>query len=130
MDSPLRMEIHPPLHPVLGVAFINFIFVLILFIVFASFFAAPAGVEVRMPVAGAVEGGGSGVTVLITSENVLYFNSKVTTINDLKRELARLNKAGAVIYLNIDRKASMGRVSDVWELCNGLGAAKVKIITR
>ena len=131
-----RMVIAPPLHPVLGLAFVNFIFVIILLIVFFSFFAAPSGFEIRLPVAGDPALGGAGAnafdeshaTVRITSENVLYFNDKVLTINELKRALLKINTVNKVIYLRVDRRASVGRVADVWDLCKGLAIARVKIV--
>lgn len=123
-----RMDPAPPLHPVLGIAFLNFIFVVLLLIVFFSFFAAPAGFEVRMPVLGTSQGFAEGhVTVRITSENVLYFNNKVVTLNELKRALAKVDGAGTGIDVRVDRRASMGRVADVWEMCKGLGIASVRI---
>ena len=122
-----RMDVSAPLHPVLGIAFLNFIFLFLLLVVFFSFFAVPSGFELRMPVSG------SGIdenhaVVRITGENVLYFNGRVVTINDLKRALVKVNKANTVIYLRSDRRAAMGRVADVWDLCKGLGSARVKIV--
>ena len=124
-----RMEIAPSLHPVLGLAFVNFIFVIILLIIFFSFFAAPSGFEIRLPAAGDSSAlDESHATVRITSENVLYFNDKVMTINELKRALFKINTANKVIYLRVDRRASVGRVADVWDLCKGLAIARVKMV--
>jgi len=124
-----RMDLSPPLHPVLGVAFLNFIFVVILLIVFFSFFATPSGFMIRMPVFGINEGFEENhITIRVTGENVLYYNDKAVTMNDLKRTLVKINGANTGIYLRVDRRASMGRVADVWELCKGLGIARVKIV--
>ncbi len=122
------MELSPPLHPILGIAFLNFIFLFLSMVVFFSFFAVPSGLELRMPT---INSGNalaeSHVTIRITSENILYFNEHVVTLNDLKRELPKVS-AGKAIYLHVDRRSSMGRVADVWDLCKGLGSAKVRVI--
>ncbi len=118
------------IQPILGIAFINFVFLLIILIVFFSFFATPVGLEIRLPDARQGNEFEQGhVTVRITGENVLYFNGRVATVSDLKRSLLKINPLNTVIYLRVDRRASMGRVTDVWEMCKGLGVARVKIVT-
>jgi len=129
MKNDRFVDIAPPLHPILGIAFINFILVIILMIVFFSFFATPSAFEIRMPVFGVNEGFEENrLTIRITGENVLYFNGKAVTINDLKRALQKTKAVNAVIYLRVDRRASMGRAADVWDLCKGLGIARIRIV--
>jgi biopolymer transport protein ExbD len=130
MTTERSMDPSPPLHPILGIAFLNFIFLFLALIVFFSFFAVPSGFEVRMPVIGGNIPDEGHVTVRVTSENVLYFNDKVVTLNDLKKALMKLklNASNALVYVRVDRRASMGRVADVWEMCKGLGVARVKVV--
>ena len=118
----------PFLHPALAVAFINFFLLIMVMGGFYSFFASPAGIEVRMPrfLPGATEE--QHATVDITAENVLYFNSKVVTLNDLKKVLGGQARTAQVIFIRADRRASLGRVADVWDLCRGLNAGRVHII--
>jgi biopolymer transport protein ExbD len=124
----LRIDLSAPLHPVLGIAFLNFVFLFLLLIIFFSFFASPSGFEIRMPVSGVSAMEENRAIVKITGENVLYFNDKVVTINELKRALIKTNKPNTIIYIRSDRRASLGRVADVWDLCKGLGSARIKII--
>ena len=129
MTSHRRMGLAPSFHPVVATAFLNFIFLILVMVVFFSFFATPSGFEIRLP--GVANSGmfEKQFTVRITAENVLFFNEKVVTINDLKRALFKIaNTANTVVYLQVDRRSSMGRVVDVWDLCKGLGIAQVKII--
>ncbi|MBI4309585.1 MAG: biopolymer transporter ExbD [Candidatus Omnitrophica bacterium] len=132
MNIKRHMEIAPPLHPVVGIAFLNFIFVVFLLVIFFSFFAVPSGFELRLPRLGPVGGLNAFdepyVTVRITSENVLYFNDKVVTINELKRALFKIKAVNKLLYLRVDRRASAGRMADVWDLCKGLEIARVKIV--
>ena len=129
MSVDQRMSLMPKLEPAIGIAFINFLLMLIILLVFFSFFATPSGYEIRMPSPMSDNGlEENHLTIKITGENVLYFNDKVVTINDLKRALLKMATVGTVIYLHVDRRSSMGRMSDVLDLCKGLGIAKVKIV--
>ena len=118
----------PSLHPVVVLALVNFCLLAVVMAGFYSFFVNPAGIEVRMPrlLSGTAEENRS--TVDITAENVLYFNGKVVTLNDLKKVLAGQRYASSVIFVRADRRASLGRVADVLDLCRGLNAGRVHII--
>lgn len=122
------ISLSPPLHPFLGVAFLNFFFLFLLMIIFFSFFATPSGFEIKIPNVTRDGLEENHATIRVTSENVLYLNDKVVTINELKRALPKIGSTNAVIYLRADRRASMGRISDVWDLCRGLGTAKIKVV--
>lgn len=125
MNKMIKLDIHP----FLGIFFINFILLILMMIVFFSFFANPVGVEVRMPTEDMVNVvDGIHVTIRITGENVLYFNDKVVTINELKRALVKVGIVRTIVDVRVDRRASIGRLSDVCDLCKGLGSARVKII--
>ena len=118
----------PVFHPAVAIALINFCLLTLLLGGFYSFFASPSGLEIRMPrflSAGAEE---SRATIDITAENVLYFDGKVVTLNDLKRVFIKQNYSNRVIYIHTDRRASLGRVADVWDLCRGLNAGRVYIV--
>lgn len=131
INSPRFMDVSASVHPIVGIAYLNFIFLFLLFVVFFSFFAQPTGYEIRLPFSG-----GEGVseenrvTISITSENVLYFNDKVVTLNDLKKGLLRTRLSDVVVYLRVDRRSSMGRLSDVWDLCKALGVSRVKVVAQ
>lgn len=127
MNSKQGMDLAPPLHPMLGIAFVNFLLVIFLLIVHFSFFATPSGFEVRLP-AQERSAAENHATIRITAENVLYFNGKVLTFNDLKKELLKINSTARLLYVQVDRRASMGRATDVWELCKGLGFGQIKIV--
>ena len=119
----------PNLHPFLAIFFINFILLILMMVVFFSFFANPVGFEIRIPVENVVNTvDGARVTVRITSENVLYLNDRVVTINELKRALGKISRMRAIVDVRVDRRASIGRLSDVFDLCKGLEIAQVKII--
>jgi biopolymer transport protein ExbD len=118
-----------PLHPVVFFAVINLFFLILAVLIFCSSFSKPAGFEIRIPRAIMSENLQNDQTISITAENVLYLNSKVVTLNELKRELTKIDNKAQNISLQVNRRSSMGRVMDVWDLCQALGNSHVHIVT-
>lgn len=117
-----------PLHPVLGVAAMNFFLLLLLFLIVSSNFAKPAGFEIRMPLLSKGASLQGDQNIKITAENVLFLNDRVVTINELKKALGKIDFRKQNIFIRIDRRASVGRVLDVWDLCKALGSARVHLV--
>jgi len=117
-----------PLHPVIAVAAMNLFLLILLVLIFCSTFFKPAGFEIRMPRALQGEGLEGDQTITITAENVLFFNDKAVTINELKKALSKIDFKQQNIFIRMDRRSSMGRVIDVWNLCRALGSAHVHMM--
>ena len=128
----MKMDYWPqpfvPMHPILAVAAINLFLLILLVLIFCSSLAKPAGFEIRMPRAIVSEGLQADQTIRITAENVLYFNNKVFTLNELKKNLAKIDFKYQNIFIRVDRRSSMGRVMDFWDLCRALGDSHVHIV--
>ena len=67
--------------------------------------------------------------IVITSENVIYIDGKVVTLNELRRFLARGDFRFHAIMIKADRRSSMGRVADILDLCRGISGATVNVST-
>lgn len=117
-----------PFHPILAIASLNLLSLLFLLLIFCSSLAKPAGFEIRIPRVVISEGLENNQTITITAENVLYFNSKVVTLNELKKDLSKINFKQPNILIHAHRHSSMGRVMDVWDLCRALGSSHVHIV--
>jgi len=72
---------------------------------------------------------GQGVTITITSENVIYIDGRVVTLNELRHFLAQGNFTRDVLRIKADSRASMGRVADILDLCRGISGASVNVST-
>ena len=72
---------------------------------------------------------GQGVVIMITSENVIYINDRVVTLNELRRFLAKGNFRQGALMIKADRRSSMGRVADILDLCRGISGASVNVST-
>ncbi len=53
---------------------------------------------------------------------------KVDFLARLKKELVKIDFKHQNIFIRMDRRSSMGRVMDVWDLCRALSGAQVRMI--
>jgi biopolymer transport protein ExbD len=67
--------------------------------------------------------------ITISSENVIYLNAKVITLQELKTLLKQVAKAKQGILIKADRRASLGRVVEIWDMCRDLGVTQINIAT-
>lgn len=117
-------------HPILAVSFINFVLMAVILIMSTTIFARPSGVQMEFP--SFKEAGSSpdrSVVITVTSENVIYINGRVVTLNELRRFLAQGNFRRDALMIKADAKASMGRVADILDLCRGILGASVNVST-
>ena len=108
---------------------IDVIFQLLIFFMLSSSFTFQQGINVKLPKAitsDVVKE--ENYIVTITSENVLYLNDKVLTLKELKETLEKTNRQFPLL-IKADRRASMGRIVDVWDLCRNLGIERINIAT-
>lgn len=126
-----RIEIKESIfHPILATSVINFVLMLVILIMSTTIFAKPSGIE--MDFSSMAEGGNplaGSVVIMVTSENVIYINGRVVTLNELRRFLAQGNFRRDALMIKADPKASMGRVADILDLCRGISGASVNVST-
>jgi biopolymer transport protein ExbD len=117
-------------HPVLAVGFINFVLMVVILIMSTTILARPSGVQMEFPTfreSGSTSG--KAVVIMVTSENVIYIDGRVVTLNELRRFLAKGNFRRDALMIKADAKASMGRVADILDLCRGISGASVNVST-
>ena len=117
------------IHPMLGIAFMNFILLIFLLIITTTVFATPSGVELKFPNDLNAAMSSTSTVIEITSENVIYLDSRVVTLNELRRILANPRFRNSVIVLKAKRDSSMGRVADIFDLCRGIPGARINVST-
>jgi biopolymer transport protein ExbD len=109
---------------------IDVIFLLLIFFMLSSSFTFQSGIHVKLPKAVTSDViNEENFTISITSENVVYFNGKVTALSDLKERLQASRRRDIPVMIRADRRSSMGRIVDVWDLCRELGIQKINIAT-
>ncbi len=102
----------------------------VILIMSTTIFARPSGVQMGFPsFKEGTNASGVEVVITVTSENVIYIDGRVVTLNELRRFLARGNFYKEALMIKADRRASMGRVADILDLCHGISGASVNVST-
>ena len=105
---------------------VNVLFLVISFYVLSTAFTLSPDIHVSLPktvTSDALEGENSVIT--ITGENVIYWRSNIVSIKDLQMQMNHLSKNKSPILIKADRRASVGRIIDVWDLCRSLGIERI-----
>jgi len=109
---------------------IDIVFQLLIFFMLTSSFIMQPGIKVNLPKAVTSEiVKYEDIEILITSENVTYLNSKVITTAELKNFLQQAAKRNQGILIKSDRRASLGRVVEIWDMARDLGISQINIAT-
>jgi len=109
---------------------IGMVLQLLLFFMLTSGFVMQAGIKVNLPkVVTSEMVKFEELKIVISSENIIYLEGKVVTIQELKNLLTRIAKSKQSILIKSDRRASLGRVVEIWDMCRDLGIAQINIAT-
>ena len=68
------------------------------------------------------------VIITLTGEDIIYFNNKIATIPEITLKL-KAYPAKPPILIKADRRSSVGRIIDIWNLCRDLEIERVNIAT-
>lgn len=107
---------------------IDIVFQLLIFFMLTSSFISPSGIKVNLPRAVSGENAErENLNIVITAENIVYLNEKIVTMAELKAQLKK-DKTKPVL-LRADRRASLGRVVEIWDTARDLGISNINIAT-
>ena len=108
---------------------IDVIFQLLIFFMLSSSFTFQSSINVKLPKAVTSDVmKEKNVIITITNENIIYFNEKIVSPKELEKKLADVNKQRPLL-IKSDRRASIGRIVDIWDLCRELGIERINIAT-
>jgi len=109
---------------------VDVIFQLLIFFMLSSSFTFQSGINVKLPKAVTSDVIREENTIItITSENVLYLNGTATALKELEEELGKEHTKQRPLLIKADRRTSVGRIVDIWDLCRRLGIEKINIAT-
>jgi biopolymer transport protein ExbD len=109
---------------------IDVIFQLLIFFMLSSSFTFQSGINVKLPRAVTSDViKEENFIITITGENIIYLNGRIMTIKELRKILTQDNNTSRPILIKSDRRASVGRIVDVWDLCRNLGIERINIAT-
>jgi biopolymer transport protein ExbD len=125
-----RMELEHGLKQIDIAPLIDIVFQLLIFFMLTSSFIMQPGITVNLPKAVTSEVVKyENIEILITGENITYLNGKVTTAVELKDYLKQGAKRNQAVLIKSDKRASLGRVVEVWDMARDMGIAQVSIAT-
>ncbi len=109
---------------------IDVVFQLLIFFMLTSSFMFHPGIKVHLPRAVTSEViQEESAIITVSRENVIYLNESVVTMKELQTALKRIAKRSKPLLIKSDRRASLGRVVEIWDLCRELGINRVNIAT-
>ncbi|MDD5504698.1 MAG: biopolymer transporter ExbD [Candidatus Omnitrophica bacterium] len=109
---------------------IDVVFLLLIFFMLTSSFIFQPGIKVNLPRAITSEMLSEDNAVInITSENLIYYNQKLVTLRELNSLLKDVASSRLSVLIRSDRRASLGRIVEVWDMCRQEGIRQVNIAT-
>lgn len=109
---------------------IDVVFQLLIFFMLTSSFVFQPGIKINLPKAVTSEIVGKQTSVItITEENVIYFEKKAVNMDELKAQLQMSSSSDKPVLIRADKRAYIGRIVEVWDLCRTLGISQVNVAT-
>ncbi|MFC1807419.1 ExbD/TolR family protein [Candidatus Omnitrophota bacterium] len=109
---------------------IDVVFLLLIFFMLTSSFIFQPGIRVRLPRAITSEMlSEENAIIAVTAENLIYYNQNLVTLKELSQTLKRVASAHLPVLIKADKKASLGRIVEVWDICRQEGVSQVNIAT-
>lgn len=112
------------------VPLVDVVFLLVVFYILTSALTLSPDIDVKLPkavVSGDIEE--RNLVVTITGENVIYLRHQIVPVKDLRDQLSKFASQKLPVLIKADRRASVGRIVDVWDMCRLLGIEKINIAT-
>ncbi len=114
--------------------FVMFFHLSLLAIAFSFFmprWSAPAGLPIALPRSLTSEPvSGGGVVVSIAETGDLFVEGRLMSRASFRELLAQRVPGGDTsVLVKIDRKARVGVLAEIWDLCRAAGVARVSIVT-
>lgn len=110
---------------------IDIIFQLLIFFMLTSSFVIQPGIKVNLPNAVAsdvIEE--QNIIIALSAEGIIYVDKRVITSQELKSYLSDAENSMRPILIKADKRTSLGRVVEIWDLCRRMGIERVNIATQ
>lgn len=109
---------------------IDIVFLLLIFFMLTSSFIFQPGIRINLPKAVTSEViHEKSLIIMITSNNYIYLNDRAITMSELASRLRIAAKENKPLLIKADRRASLGKVVEVWDLCRDEGLSQINIAT-
>ncbi len=125
-----RLELEHGLKQIDIAPLIDIVFQLLIFFMLTSSFVVQPGIKVKLPKAVTSEAVKfENVEVIVSGENIVYLNGKIVTTEELKKMFKQIAQRDQAILIKSDRRAALGRVVEIWDMCREAGIKQLNIAT-
>ncbi|MBU0709916.1 MAG: biopolymer transporter ExbD [Candidatus Omnitrophica bacterium] len=125
-----RMELEHGLKQIDIAPLIDIIFQLLIFFMLTSSFVMQPGIKINLPKAVTSEiVSYDNIEVVVSGESVVYLDGKVITMRELEKLFIQAAGRNQTILIKADKRASLGRVVDIWDMARDIGINKINIAT-
>ncbi len=125
-----RMELEHGLKQIDIAPLIDIVFQLLIFFMLTSSFVMQPGIKVNLPKAVTSEVVKyENIEIMVTSESIIYLNGRIITMQEMKLLLKQAAKRNQSILIKADKRASLGRVVEIWDMARDLGITQINIAT-
>ncbi len=109
---------------------IDVVFLLLIFFLLTSNFILQPGIKVNLPKAATGEIlQPENIEIMISGENIVYFDGNAVVAGELKKLINQAAKRGQAIQVKADRRASLGKAVEIWDMCRDSGVTNIGIAT-
>lgn len=109
---------------------VDVVFLLLIFFMLTSSFIFQPGIKVNLPKAVTSEAlHEKSLVILITNSDVIYLNDRAITTKELNSRLRIAAKEKKPLLIKADRRASMGKIVEIWDMCRDAGISQINIAT-
>ena len=125
-----RMELEHGLKQIDIAPLIDIVFQLLIFFMLTSSFVMQPGIKVNLPKAVTSEVVKyENIEIMVTSESIIYLDGRIITMQEMKLLLKQAAKRNQSILIKADKRASLGRVVEIWDMARDLGITQINIAT-
>ncbi len=109
---------------------IDVVFLLLIFFMLTSSFISPEGIRINLPDAVSAKPlPQKGLLIFITGKDRIFVDNKSVTSKGLTSNIKKAAEKKTRILIKADKKASLGKVVEIWDLCREAGITNINIAT-
>ena len=109
---------------------IDVVFLLLIFFMLTSSYIFQPGIKINLPKAVTSEAiHEQNLIIAINDKDLIYLNNRLLTLKQLKSHLKNAATEDRPLLIKADRKASLGKVVQIWDMCRETGLTQINIAT-
>jgi biopolymer transport protein ExbD len=109
---------------------IDVVFLLLIFFMLTSSYIFQPGIKINLPKAVTSEAiHEQNLIITINDQDLIYLNNRPLNLEQLKSHLKNAATEDRPLLIKADRKTSLGKVVQIWDMCREAGLTQINIAT-